>query len=98
MRTLLTALTILAASAGASAAQDAAWTVGGQIGVVSDYRDRGYTLSNGEAAVQGDVSATHRSGFYVGAWASTIDDYGIRTARTSTTSSSPSRSGAASAT
>lgn len=77
MRHILMSLTMLAVSAGSAAAQDAVWTVGGQIGVVSDYRDRGYTLSDGGAAVQGDVSVTHRSGFYAGAWASSIYDYGV---------------------
>lgn len=77
MREILIGLTALVATAGSAAAQDATWTVGGQIGVVTDYRDRGYTLSDGEAAVQGDISALHQSGFYVGAWASSIDDYGI---------------------
>lgn len=77
MRIVFTGLALLLTSGGAAAAQDSAWTVGGQIGIVSDYRDRGYTLSDGGTAFQGDVSATHSSGFYVGGWASTIDDYGI---------------------
>ena len=77
MRTVFGALALMLASAGVAAAQDAAWTVGGEVGVVSDYRDRGYTLSDGEPALQADISALHSSGFYVGAWASTIDDYGI---------------------
>ena len=41
-------------------------------GVVTDYRYRGITQSRNEAAVQGGVDYAHKSGFYVGAWASTI--------------------------
>lgn len=77
MRSVSTGLVFLAFTAYPAAAQDSAWTVAGQVGVVTDYRDRGYTLSDGGPAVQGDISATHTSGFYLGAWASSIDDYGI---------------------
>lgn len=77
MRTIWMGLATLLVSGGAAAAQDATWTVGGQVGVVSDYRDRGYTLSDREPALQGDVSVTHQSGFYAGVWGSTINDYGV---------------------
>jgi uncharacterized protein (TIGR02001 family) len=43
---------------------------------VTDYRFRGVSLSGGDPAVQGGVTVTHDSGFYVGAWGSTIDDGG----------------------
>lgn len=51
-------------------------TVTGNVGIVSDYRFRGVSLSGGDPAVQGGVTATHDSGFYVGTWASSIDDGG----------------------
>lgn len=65
----------------AAQAQDAeagepAVTVSGNLALVSDYRFRGVSLSGGDPAVQGGVTATHRSGVYAGAWASTIDDGG----------------------
>jgi len=41
-------------------------------GVVSDYRYRGLSQSRLEPALQGGVDYTHKSGFYVGAWGSTI--------------------------
>lgn len=42
------------------------------VGVVSDYLFRGVSQTHGGAALQGGVDYAHPSGFYVGAWASTI--------------------------
>lgn len=50
--------------------------VTGNIGLVSDYRFRGVSLSGGDPAIQGGMTVTHDSGFYVGTWASSIDDGG----------------------
>ena len=41
-------------------------------GVVSDYRYRGISQSRLQPALQGGVDYTDKSGFYVGAWGSTI--------------------------
>jgi uncharacterized protein (TIGR02001 family) len=41
-------------------------------GVVSDYRYRGISQSRLDAALQGGVDYADKSGFYVGAWGSTI--------------------------
>jgi uncharacterized protein (TIGR02001 family) len=49
-------------------------TVSGYVQGVSDYRFRGYSLSGGDPALQGTVNLNHSSGFYAGAWASTLDD------------------------
>ena len=49
-------------------------TVTGYVQGVSDYRFRGYSLSGGDPALQGTVNLNHSSGFYAGAWASTLDD------------------------
>lgn len=51
-------------------------TVSGNVTLVSDYRFRGVSLSGGDPALQGGVTVTHDSGFYVGTWASSIDDGG----------------------
>lgn len=51
-------------------------TVSGSLAVVSDYRFRGVSLTAGDPAVQAGVTVTHKSGFYVGAWGSNIDDGG----------------------
>lgn len=51
-------------------------TVTGSVAIVTDYRFRGVSLSGGDPAVQGGATLTHDSGFYVGAWGSSIDDGG----------------------
>lgn len=50
-------------------------TVSGSVGVVSDYRFRGISQTDGNFAVQGGLTISHESGFYIGAWGSSIDDY-----------------------
>jgi len=49
-------------------------TVTGSAAVVSDYRFRGISLSGGDAAIQGSIGVSHSSGFYLGTWASSIED------------------------
>lgn len=51
-------------------------TFSGYVQGVTDYRFRGLSASGGDPAVQGTINANHSSGFYVGAWASSIDDGG----------------------
>lgn len=55
---------------------ESAVTISGNVAIVSDYRFRGVSLSGGDPAVQGGITLTHRSGFYAGGWASSIDDGG----------------------
>lgn len=54
------------------ASSAAAIDLSGEAGLVSDYRYRGVSLSNGHPAVQAEVLAEHGSGFYGDAWASTL--------------------------
>jgi len=76
----LAAATILAGCALASApafAQEATdppadIVITGNVALTTDYRFRGVSLSGGDPAVQGGITATHSSGFYVGAWSSSI--------------------------
>jgi len=49
-------------------------TISGYAQVVSDYRFRGISQSEGKPAVQGSITVTHSSGFYVGTWASSLHD------------------------
>ena len=42
------------------------------VGAVSDYRYRGISQSRLQPALQGGVDYADKSGFYVGAWGSTI--------------------------
>ena len=69
---------LLAASAAPAFAQDTAppkpVTVTGNVTLVSDYRFRGITQSNGDGAAQATLNVNHSSGFYVGTFVSTIDD------------------------
>jgi uncharacterized protein (TIGR02001 family) len=50
-------------------------TINGTATVVSDYRFRGISQTNRKFAVQGSLTVSHTSGFYVSAWGSSIDDY-----------------------
>jgi uncharacterized protein (TIGR02001 family) len=47
-------------------------TITGSATVVSDYRFRGFSQSNEEAAIQGGFTIGHESGLYVGTWGSSI--------------------------
>ncbi len=44
----------------------------GNVALVSDYRFRGVSFSDGDIALQGGLDLGHSSGFYVGTWASSI--------------------------
>ncbi len=50
-------------------------TISGSVGVVSDYKFRGISQTDGNFAVQGGITIAHQSGFYVSVWGSSIDDY-----------------------
>ncbi|MBH1943482.1 hypothetical protein I5L01_04465 [Erythrobacter sp. YJ-T3-07] len=51
-------------------------TVSGVTALVSSYRFRGIDLSDDKVAAQGWVNVTHKSGLYVGTWASRVDGFG----------------------
>lgn len=55
------------------AAETSSVTVTGNVGLVTDYRFRGVSLSAGDPAIQGGATVTHESGFYVGTWASSLN-------------------------
>lgn len=77
----LVAATLLAASGFAAApafaedetAPPSEFTVTGNVVLVTDYRFRGLSLSGGDPAVQGSINVNHSSGFYVGTWASSLE-------------------------
>jgi uncharacterized protein (TIGR02001 family) len=65
----------------ASGAQDApedtpAITISGAATLTSDYRFRGVSQSDEGMAVQGGITVSHESGFYVGAWGSNLAGWG----------------------
>ncbi len=49
-------------------------TVSANVTLASEYRFRGVDLSGGEIAIQGGFDVAHDSGFYVGTWASSLDE------------------------
>ncbi|OYY91790.1 MAG: hypothetical protein B7Y45_02160 [Sphingomonas sp. 28-66-16] len=50
-------------------------TINGTATLVSDYRFRGVSQTDKNFAVQGSLTITHKSGFYVSVWGSSVDDY-----------------------
>jgi len=48
--------------------------ISANVAVVSEYRFRGVDLSGGDPAIQGGLDLAHSSGFYVGTWASSLDN------------------------
>lgn len=77
-RAITAGLAALLATAAPAMAQDAGpWSAEGRIGAVSDYRDRGYTLSAGDPSIQGEVTLAHETGLYGGVWGASIEEYGI---------------------
>ena len=69
------ALVALSAPAFAEDAATPALTVTGNAAVVTDYRFRGISQTDKRFALQGGITVTHESGFYVSTWGSSIDDY-----------------------
>lgn len=49
-------------------------TVSGGATLVSDYRFRGVSFTEEDIAIQGTINISHSSGFYVGTWASSLED------------------------
>ena len=73
----LSAVALAALSVPALAQDEAtpALTVTGNAAVVTDYRFRGISQTDKRFALQGGITVTHESGFYVSTWGSSIDDY-----------------------
>ena len=75
IRTALVSLLLF--SAASPTVAQSAWSVEGVAGVVSDYRFRGYSLSDKAPALQAGLTLGHASGFYGDVFVSSIDEYGI---------------------
>ena len=73
----LGALLLATATATPALAQDTAptgpFTIESGVTLTSDYRFRGISQTSEDPAIQASVNIGHESGFYVGAWASSID-------------------------
>lgn len=71
----IVAASVFALAGQAAAEEESAVSLEGEIGVVSDYRYRGYSLSDEEPAIQGGLTLSLAGGFYAGVWGSSIADY-----------------------
>lgn len=75
---LIIAASALAAPTAVFAQDDGGeWSVEGTVGVVSDYRFRGLSLSGEDPALQAGVTVSHASGFYADVYLSSIEEYGV---------------------
>lgn len=75
-KTQIAVLVGLALAGSAAFAQTKApepdYTFAFNVGAVTDYRYRGISQSRLDPAIQGGIDFTHKSGFYLGTWASSI--------------------------
>ncbi len=69
---LLSTLALSATAFAQTKAPEPDYTLSFNAGVVSDYRYRGLSQSRLKPAAQGGLDFAHKSGFYLGAWGSTI--------------------------
>src|SRR5829696_3345373 len=58
--------------AAAAPAPEPDWTFSGNVGLYSQYVFRGISQTNEKPALQGGFDLAHKSGFYLGTWASNI--------------------------
>jgi len=71
MRRLLLVIGLMISGAGALAEQPTgAYSVSGEVALVSDYRWRGVSMTNGDPALQAEAYVSHSNGLYAGIWAS----------------------------
>jgi len=68
-----TALAATPAFAEEETAPPSDFTITGNAALVTDYRFRGLSQTSGDPAIQGGITVTHSSGFYLAAWASLLD-------------------------
>ncbi len=69
-------LTALAMPSAVQAEEESFPQISGTAAFVSDYRFRGVSLSNKDAAVQASIQLTTKPGFFIAAWGSSLAEYG----------------------
>lgn len=77
MNKLMQAMMLVGMMAGATAAfaeETSPHTVTGNLNFVSDYRFRGISQTFEDPAIQGGFDYAHSSGFYLGTWASNVEE------------------------
>jgi uncharacterized protein (TIGR02001 family) len=72
---LAVSLAALTLPALAQTAPEPDLTIEGNVGLFSDYRFRGISQTDLKPALQGGFDLTHKSGFYIGTWASNVSDF-----------------------
>lgn len=70
--TLLLSTLVLSGAAFAQTTPEPDYTLSFNVGAVSDYRYRGISQTRLKPALQGGADFAHKSGFYLGTWASSI--------------------------
>jgi len=70
--TLLLSTLALSGAAFAQTTPEPDYTLSFNVGAVTDYRYRGISQTARKPALQGGIDWAHKSGFYLGTWASTI--------------------------
>ena len=77
MKKTILALSLAAMTLPAMAqkAAEPAVTIEGNLGLYSDYKFRGISQTQRNIALQGGFDLTHKSGLYVGTWASNVSDW-----------------------
>jgi uncharacterized protein (TIGR02001 family) len=73
--TTVAAAALMTAAPQVAADDDAAFSLSANAALVTDYRFRGISLSNKDIAFQGGLDIETSSGFYVGTWGSSIEQY-----------------------
>ncbi|MBC5763860.1 TorF family putative porin [Ramlibacter albus] len=68
----VSALVLSGAAMAQAKAPEPDFTLSANVGVISDYRYRGISQTRLKPALQGGADLAHKSGFYVGVWASSI--------------------------
>jgi len=78
MKKIMLAVALSTVAAPALAQDEAAGpiSVSGSVALVSDYMFRGVSQSDEAMAIQGGLTVSHESGFYVGTWASNLAGWG----------------------
>lgn len=69
---MLASLAAVAIPSAAMAETGSDWTLEGGVSAASDYRFRGISLSDQDPQVSGELSVSHKSGFYASVWASNV--------------------------
>ena len=72
LASLLASTAVMAQSPAPAAAPEPEYTLAYNVGAVTEYRFRGLAQTSFKPALQGGIDYTHKSGIYLGAWASNV--------------------------